>query len=144
MKTRKHFNVMALFAIIAILALSMTGCEPEDDKPEPTDNQSVPYGTLPNGVGIYKGDASITDAQMATAVQNAIAGYNSAVAAGDYPNGKFTKLVILGHDKIYTWDGNVLGIGIEAGPEYFQGRFTRIANGTLQFAHARVTVTNIC
>jgi hypothetical protein len=113
MKTRKHFNVMALFAIIAILALSMTGCEGEDDKPTGGGGTSeeLPYGTLPNGVGIYKGDASITDAQMATAVQKVIAGYNGVTdsACKTEINRVLTKVIIISH-KNYTWDGHIFGL----------------------------------
>jgi hypothetical protein len=119
--------------IIAILALSMTGCEPEDDKPDPTDNQSIPYGTLPNGVGIYKGNASISDAQMATAVQNAITGYNAAVSSDKNPNGKFTKLVILSEGAGSTWDATtkVLSVGCDAPDSYFRNKFVSIADGSI-------------
>jgi hypothetical protein len=132
MKTRKHFIAMALFAVIAILVLSMTGCG--EDEPDPTDNLSVPYGTLPNGVGIYKGDASISDAQMATAVQYAIAGYNSVRPEFGSPNGKFTKLVITSGGSAYSWDAvnKILSVDVNAPTSaYFRDRFEAIANGTI-------------
>jgi len=91
MRTRKQCIAMAFIAIITIV---ITGCkqdEPEDEPPPPTPQS---YGTLPNGVGIYKGEG-VTDQEMATAVQNAIAGYNEAVDGGNIPDGKFTKVVIL-------------------------------------------------
>jgi hypothetical protein len=132
MKTRKHFIAMALFAVIAILALSMTGCEPEDDKPDPTDNLSVPYGTLPNGVGIYKGNASITDAQMATAVQAVLQGYtalDNSLKPGVASSG-LTKIIIIS-DKNYSWDGSVLGLKFDRPAESITGRFEALAQGEL-------------
>jgi hypothetical protein len=124
MRTRKHFIAMAF---IAIITLAIIGCK--QDEPPPPQPQS--YGTLPNGVGIYKGEG-VTDAEMTTAVQAAIDGYNAAVAAGKNPIGKFTKLVILGHDgTVYTWDGNVLGVSVEANASFFQSIFSGIADGSL-------------
>jgi len=78
------------------------------------------YGTLPNGIRIYKGEgAEVTDEQMATAVQNVIAGYN-AINPDNYTveksdqiktniKSKVIKIIIIS-DKPYTWNGSVFGI----------------------------------
>ena len=88
------------------------------------------YGTLPNGIKIYKGDATITDAQMTDAVNTCIAGYNAIRESFGSPNGKFNKVLIIS-DPEYTWDGSVLGVNFDSGTNYFRGRFEKIANDTL-------------
>jgi hypothetical protein len=89
------------------------------------------YGKLPNGVKIYKGDASITDAQMASAVLNVIAGYNG-LSATDMATiqGKFTKVIIIS-DKNYSWDGSVLGIKYDRSSAAITGRFELVASGEM-------------
>jgi len=144
MKTK----LLGIIAIIAIIALSMTGCKQEDDlckcpngtehlfgQPccEGTDCKCVVYyGPLPNGVKIYKGEG-VTDAQMAIAVQNAIDGYNAAVNGGLNPDGKISKLVITTGGAVSSWDAvnMVLSVDAEAPQGFFWGKFQGIALGTL-------------
>jgi hypothetical protein len=97
MRTRKHFIAMAF---IAIITLAIIGCKHDAPPSQPT---------LPNGVGIYKGEG-VTDAQFAEAVQNVIAGYNDVTGDGKTGlNNVLTKIVIISH-KNYTWDGHILGL----------------------------------
>ena len=97
------------------------------------DENGVPYyGALPNGVKIYKGEgADVTDAQMATAVQNAIDGYNRL---GDADKTEFTgiitKIVIIS-DKNYSWDGSVIGFKFDRVKEQIAGRFEMAISGGL-------------
>jgi uncharacterized repeat protein (TIGR02543 family) len=91
------------------------------------------YGTLPNGIKIYKGEgAEVTDEQMATAVQNVIAGYN-AINPDNYTveqsdqiktniTSKVIKIIIIS-DKPYTWNGSVLGIRYNRSAGICQGFF---------------------
>jgi hypothetical protein len=109
-----------------VAALAVIGCK-HDEPPAP---QSQP--TLPNGVKIYKGEG-VTDAQFATAVQNAITGYNNVRPEYGCPNGKFTKLVIASGGANYSWDAvnKVLSVDAEAPDGYFRTRFETIANGSI-------------
>jgi uncharacterized repeat protein (TIGR02543 family) len=86
------------------------------------------YGTLPNGIKIYKGDATLTDEQMTTAAQNVIEGYNGLNATDKgRVEGKFTKVIIIS-DKNYSWDGSVLGIKYDRSSAAITGRFELVAN----------------
>jgi len=90
------------------------------------------YGTLPNGIKIYKGEgAEVTDEQMTTAVQNVIAGYNG-LSTGNIAavQGKFTKVIIIS-DKNYSWDGSVLGIKFDRSAAAITGRFELVARGEM-------------
>jgi uncharacterized repeat protein (TIGR02543 family) len=87
------------------------------------------YGTLPNGVKIYKGDATITDTQMTTATQNVIAGYNML----EDPTWKaevdrvLTKIVLIS-DKNYTWDGYTLGLKYSFDADSMLGFFEMVGD----------------
>jgi hypothetical protein len=101
----------------------------------PLDENGVPYyGTLPNTtIKIYKGDATVTDVQMTTAVQNVIAGYNGLSATVmAMVQGKFTKVIII-TDKNYSWDGSVLGLKFDRSADSITGRFESVADGSLVF-----------
>jgi hypothetical protein len=123
MKTRKHFIGM----VIAIIALAFTiiGCK-HDEPPPPQ-----PQPTLPNGVKIYKGEG-VTDAQFATAVQNAIAGYNGVTDPAFIAelNRILTKVIIISH-KNYTWDGHILGLKYNIEVSDFTNGFNLVGGGAL-------------
>jgi len=89
------------------------------------------YGALPNGIKIYKGDASITDQQMAAAVtqiknqfENLTQQEKTAV------NNTLTKIRIIS-DKDYTWDGHILGMKFDKGGEDLLGVLQFIASGEM-------------
>jgi len=133
MKTRNQFEAIRRIAgliAMAIIALAVIGCKQDEPTPEPQ-----PYGTLPNGVGIYKGDASITDAEMATAVQNAIAGYNGVTDPARITeiNRILTRVIIISH-KSYTWDGHILGIKYDTPNTNITGILSLVGSGNLPLA----------
>jgi len=129
MRTRKQCIAMAFIAIITIVIIGCKQDEPEDEPPPPTPQ---PYGTLPNGVKIYKGEG-VTDAQMATTVQEVIKGYNGVTPETLKPeiDKVLTKIIIIS-DKNYSWDGHILGLkyGFEAAD--IQGVFEVMAAGNLE------------
>jgi len=119
MKTKQ----IGLIALLAIITLALIACKEDDPKCECAAgtehlfgqqccegtgcNCQVYYGVLPNTtIKIYKGDDRVTDAQMTTAVQNVIEGYNTLT---DPLTGGIKKIYIIS-DKECSWDGENLGI----------------------------------
>jgi hypothetical protein len=96
------------------------------------DENNKVYGTLPNGVKIYKGDSSITYLQMAAAVQNVITGYNGmADPAWKTELDKIlTKVEIISAD-YYYWDGHNLGLKYDYDADSMQGILEMAGSGGL-------------
>jgi hypothetical protein len=137
MKTGNKWFAMALIGIVALslTALSLNGCTQNDSPPPP--EQPVPYGELPNGVKIYKGEG-VTDEQMATAVPDIIAGYNEITDSTQIAelNRILTKIVVISSDKNYSWDGHNLGLKYSLiNVTSIKGVLGQVANGTLSLTN---------
>jgi hypothetical protein len=165
MKTRNQIIGMVLskmFCILtAIITIAFITCKEDETDPkcncpngtehlvgqpccDGTDCKCVVYyGSLPNGVKIYKGEgAEVTDEQMATAVQNVIAGYNAinpdnyTVEESDQIKTNITSKVIkikIISDKPYTWNGSVFGIRYNRSAGICQGFFEMFLYGEPPF-----------
>jgi len=103
MKTRKHFNVMAIIAIIA-LAFTVIGCK--HDEPTP---QEVPIGNV-DGIPIYGFNSEIALTRINQAYNaSQVDSYRSKLSTG------IKKIYILEGDALtlYSFDKNtgVLKVG---------------------------------
>jgi uncharacterized repeat protein (TIGR02543 family) len=90
------------------------------------------YGSLPNStIKIYKGNASITDEQMTTAVERIKTAYTDGITAGNL-EADFQRMiksihVILGTDIVKN--GNIIEFGCDAIETYPGTAFAMIAMG---------------
>ena len=102
----------------------------------PLDENGVPYyGTLPNTtIKIYKGDATLTDAQMTTAVTTTTNAFGRLRQTDKTAvNNELTKIRIISN-KEYTWDGHILGLRFDIDEETLLGGFQAIAGDCLPLA----------
>jgi hypothetical protein len=139
MKTRNQFFGLIAMAIIAIIALSMTGCKGDDPKEndpvlckcpngtehlvgqpccDETDCKCVVYyGTLPDTtIKIYKGEG-VTDEQMTSAVQNVIAEYVANITEFEELIDSFQKTISFIYVVTGTEvkrNGNIIEVGCNA------------------------------
>jgi hypothetical protein len=96
------------------------------------DENGVPYyGTLPNGIKIYKGDATITDTQMTTVLAIIQTSYTDGIIAGNF-EADFQRIiksirVTLGTNIVKN--GNIIEFGCDAIEAYPGTAFAMIAMG---------------